>query len=374
MRRIVAVVLFGVLAGACGRLGAPAGQGQPVRWGSAPNAAPPVVRATVPSGVTQALVVRARISPGVAALARAAVAAVTVKANGQTIDLALAAVRSSELRRVTSAATAGDVSLWAALRAGRVLLTRDQARRLRVRPGSHVRMQSPSGSPIRLRVGAVVPDEMGTVGGALVSAEQGGRFGIDTPNLLLVAAQSWEAVPTVTQTLTRLLRIGVQVPGLAFLTGSTAARAFGSFRYVINADGTIAQDAAWVRSNIVTARVPILGSVRCHRMMIPQLRAALGEIKRAGLAGAIDLADFRRSGGCYVARTQLWDPARPLSMHAWGLAVDINVAGNGYGATPHQDPRIVAAFERWGFRWGGRWSPPDGMHFELAALLSPTRR
>jgi D-alanyl-D-alanine carboxypeptidase-like protein len=250
-------------------------------------------------------------------------------------------------------------------------LTRDQAARLRVRPGSHVRMQSPSGSPIRLRVGAIVPDEMGTVGGALVSAEQGDRFGIATPNVLLVAAQSWEAVPTVTQTLTRLLRIGVQVPGLAFLTGSMAARSFGSFRYVINSDGTIAQDAAWVRANIVGARVPILGSVRCHRLIIPQLTAALSEIERAGLAGAIDLADFHRSGGCYVARTQLWDPARPLSMHAWGLALDINVAPNGYGATPHQDPRLVATFERWGFRWGGRWSPPDGMHFELGALLRP---
>jgi hypothetical protein len=34
------------------------------------------------------------------------------------------------------------------------------------------------------------------------------------------------------------------------------------------------------------------------------------------------------------------------------------------------DPRVVSIMEKWGFRWGGRWSPPDGHHFELAALIS----
>ena len=28
-------------------------------------------------------------------------------------------------------------------------------------------------------------------------------------------------------------------------------------------------------------------------------------------------------------------------------------------------PRLVSAFERWGFTWGGRWLVPDGMHFEI---------
>ncbi len=57
-------------------------------------------------------------------------------------------------------------------------------------------------------------------------------------------------------------------------------------------------------------------------------------------------------------------------MHAWGLAVDFNVRGNEFGNhNPEMDPRIVEIFERWGFVWGGRWSTPDGMHFELGALL-----
>jgi hypothetical protein len=100
--------------------------------------------------------------------------------------------------------------------------------------------------------------------------------------------------------------------------------------------------------------------------MLPQLYGALAEIRARGLARAIDPHQF---GGCYVSRTIMWDPANPPSMHAWGLAIDLNVATNPYGRAPHQDPRVVAIFERWGFAWGGRWKIPDGMHFELAALL-----
>ncbi|HWL66491.1 MAG TPA: M15 family metallopeptidase [Actinomycetota bacterium] len=33
------------------------------------------------------------------------------------------------------------------------------------------------------------------------------------------------------------------------------------------------------------------------------------------------------------------------------------------------DPRIVEIFAKWGFAWGGHWSTPDPMHFELSRLL-----
>ena len=56
-------------------------------------------------------------------------------------------------------------------------------------------------------------------------------------------------------------------------------------------------------------------------------------------------------------------------MHAFGLAVDLNVSSNYYGTRGDMDPEIVAIFEKWGFLWGGRWSQPDPMHFELARLV-----
>ncbi|MGH9196423.1 MAG: M15 family metallopeptidase, partial [Acidimicrobiia bacterium] len=155
-----------------------------------------------------------------------------------------------------------------------------------------------------------------------------------------------------------------------FISGPNAARAFGSFGYIQNEDGTIAPDPAWVKKNIVKSKVPILGDVVCHRYLIPQLKAALSEIEGEGAAASIDVADYHYQGGCFVPRLiRGQDPGRSVSMHAWGLAIDINVKQNPAGSPSKMDPRVVAAFERWGFRWGGRWSPPDAHHFELAALV-----
>ena len=57
-------------------------------------------------------------------------------------------------------------------------------------------------------------------------------------------------------------------------------------------------------------------------------------------------------------------PTAGLSHHSWGIALDINVPQNPFGAEPDQDPDMVEVFERWGFIWGGDFILPDGMHFE----------
>jgi hypothetical protein len=160
-----------------------------------------------------------------------------------------------------------------------------------------------------------------------------------------------------------LLRPAAAEP-FAFLTGSRAARAFGAFSYRYFPDGTIQPDARWVRHSIVTESVPILGSVTCHRLMIPQLRGALREVVRSGLASKI-----RTYNGCYVPRFMERDPKHTVSLHTWGIAIDLNAASNGRGTRGSMDPQVVAIFKRWGFRWGGDWSWTDPMHFELGALL-----
>jgi hypothetical protein len=119
-------------------------------------------------------------------------------------------------------------------------------------------------------------------------------------------------------------------------------------------------DPRWVRRNIVTRSVPILGAVTCHRAMIAPLRQALGRLQRQGLARLVDPGDY---AGCFAARRI--PGSGSLSLHAWGLAADINASENPQGSTPRQDPRVVRAFEQVGFTWGGRWpTAPDGMHFE----------
>lgn len=134
------------------------------------------------------------------------------------------------------------------------------------------------------------------------------------------------------------------------------------FDYRDDGDGTITIDPGWVQRNITTAEVPLLGTVRCHRAVIGPLTGALQQVADEGLAAAIDPADY---GGCWVARRIDRSPAKPLSMHAWGLAIDMNVSTNGLGATPTMNRRVVDVFRHHGFAWGGDWSRPDGMHFEL---------
>jgi hypothetical protein len=136
------------------------------------------------------------------------------------------------------------------------------------------------------------------------------------------------------------------------------------FRILQN--GFIDPDPAWVASNISTGSVPILGTVRCHRIMIPQLASALQEISDRGLASEIRPGDY---AGCYVPRFIDRDPRRGLSMHAFGLAVDLNVSTNGLGTRGDMHPEVVQIFQKWGFNWGGVWSRPDPMHFELARIV-----
>jgi len=106
--------------------------------------------------------------------------------------------------------------------------------------------------------------------------------------------------------------------------------------------------------------VPVLGSVTCHRAMLPALRGALTEIARAGLGGTLGAY-----GGCYRPRlVRGGDSGGTLSRHSYGIAVDVNVARNSFGGRVDMHPRVVEIFRRWGFAWGGTWVRPDGMHFE----------
>ncbi len=134
---------------------------------------------------------------------------------------------------------------------------------------------------------------------------------------------------------------------------------FGEFAMREASGRDIEQDRDWVAAHIVTATVPIVGQVRCHRDFVPSLRGALAEVEERGLAHLVDRGDY---AGC-------WSPRRagedgPLSHHAWGIAVDLNASVNRQGGASTQDPRLVQVMRRWGMAWGGEWLLPDPMHFE----------
>lgn len=150
--------------------------------------------------------------------------------------------------------------------------------------------------------------------------------------------------------------------GDAVLPQLLVKETFGEFAARPLPDGTIDIHDPWEQRNIRFTSVPILGRVKCHRVLFPQLREALRDVQREGLAHAIQSEQY---GGCSSPRFINLDPNGRLSHHSWGIAIDLNVAENRYGTRGNLDMRVVEIFEdRWGFTWGGRWIHPDPMHFE----------
>ena len=230
-----------------------------------------------------------------------------------------------------------------------------------------------------VQIAAVLPDE--AIGGAelMVSRTTGRTIGVRSDRYLLLRPAEGQAMRsgTVRELLRPLLpselgafaRVQVRTssetpllrPGDAVLSTAQTKSVFGEFaaRPEPGRPGYLDLDPDWVDEYLVTTRVPLLGTITCHRSVIDALLGAMRELRTRDLGSTIETYD-----GCFAPRFINRDPSAMLSHHSWGIAVDLNIAGNYYGQPPDQDPRLVAVMERWGFAWGGRYIVADGNHFE----------
>lgn len=331
----------------------------------------PEVEAVMPSlsvaGLSADEVATIRAIDGVQAAAAATVMQVDLQPPGGPQTVTVAAVDPTDFRPLTPGITANEPGVWQRIIAGDAAFNHDAGNRLTAPLGTSV----PTSDGDGLRIGAYASNGIPPVADALISTDRAAALGLTGDATVYVALAEGADEGAVTAAITAA---GGQVTAIeppeeqqAFLTGSAAADFFEPFNYVDHGDGLITIDPDWVARNIETRRLPIFtGDVTCHKQMLIQLEGALAEVEANGLAPLIDTTDY---GGCWVARHIDWRPDRPISMHGWGLAVDFNVRTNGLGQQPTMDPRIVEIFDRWGFVWGGRWSRPDGMHFEIGAVL-----
>lgn len=101
--------------------------------------------------------------------------------------------------------------------------------------------------------------------------------------------------------------------------------------------------------------------IYCNKDIVPLLNQAFKNINYRGLSNQVKTWD-----GCFNIRKKRG--ATSMSLHSWGLAIDINAAWNGFGKPPTMSPELVKCFTDAGFDWGGKWSRPDGMHFQIAKL------
>jgi hypothetical protein len=119
----------------------------------------------------------------------------------------------------------------------------------------------------------------------------------------------------------------------------------------------------------VTERVALYGSavVAVDPRIVEATRALNDVLARWGYKTR------RADTGAYNCRKITG--GRGYSLHAYGIAVDINWDTNPYGATKTDMPsgmvdeieaiRTTAGLPVW--EWGGDWRTPDTMHYEIAA-------
>lgn len=117
--------------------------------------------------------------------------------------------------------------------------------------------------------------------------------------------------------------------------------------------------------------------IYCHPLLIPVLTNAFNNLIIRGFVDELKTWDgcwnFRPIRGYEKIYSQWMDineekAIKYLSIHSWACAIDLNAATNQLGKKPTLSKGFVKCFTDAGFEWGGSWSRPDGMHFQLASL------
>lgn len=286
-------------------------------------------------------------------------------------DVTVLGVDAVSFRPLTPEVTAASDPVWDRLAEGEALVQHDLARELGLELGDALLLTTDDGVTTTLRIGALAANGTPPLADLLVSTRVARDLGHDEPDTLVVSVDG--DLDGVVAALTDATGADVDVrrpppePVAPQRQGNSPTGAIESFSYTSRADGSIQIHGDWVARNIVRLELPGMPATQCHRVMVPQVQAAVRELIERGIYGHLDPSQF---AGCFNARHIDRNPARPLSMHAWGLAIDFNSRDNPLGARPVMDPEVVEVFRRWGFKWGGDWRRPDGMHFELERIVS----
>jgi hypothetical protein len=238
------------------------------------------------------------------------------------------------------------------------VLSRTGAKLRRVKSGGKLKLDGDRS----LKVSGVVDDAL--LGGYEVALERtlASRYGIQRAAYLLVRPRG--PVGDLRTEIRKLLRgrsVRFVTPGdRPFVRGgdgvlpmSQVKARFGEFALPSLRKGW--PDPAWTRANLVTREVPLLGRVRCHKLVVDDLDKAMADLERQRLGDLVDVGEFRRDGGCWSPRLLRDARGGKLSRHAWGIAVALKVNG---------DERLVRTMARHGFVWGGDFARPDTTHFE----------
>jgi hypothetical protein len=154
---------------------------------------------------------------------------------------------------------------------------------------------------------------------------------------------------------------------------------FGKYDYkTVGTEGDISIVGDWEEKNIVRVQIPELigikglhtnGNVRVHRLVTDQLLGMWSAWKKKNLLKYVLTYE-----GAYCPR--LVRGGTTLSPHAFGTAFYLNYEWNRLGVQPAlvgeegSVRALVPIANEYGFYWGGHFTRLDGMHFEVAKLIT----
>ncbi len=99
----------------------------------------------------------------------------------------------------------------------------------------------------------------------------------------------------------------------------------------------------------------------CNRDLVNPLTRALNALISTG-----HVHELKTWDGCFNIRKKRG--LSSMSLHSWGIAIDVNAFENGLNQTPKLSAGFVKCFTDAGFDWGGTWKRKDGMHFQLSKI------
>jgi hypothetical protein len=99
----------------------------------------------------------------------------------------------------------------------------------------------------------------------------------------------------------------------------------------------------------------------CNKDIVAPLTQAFTNLISTG-----KVSELKTWDGCFNIRKKRG--LSSMSLHSWGIAIDVNAAWNQLNMVPKLTPEFVKCFTDAGFEWGGTWTRKDGMHFQLAKI------
>ena len=95
----------------------------------------------------------------------------------------------------------------------------------------------------------------------------------------------------------------------------------------------------------------------CHKLLAPIFHELFKRLVECDM-----MKHLQTFNGSYVYRATR--SGLSLSPHSYGMAIDLDAECNRMGYEPSIHDDVVKVAEQMGFTWGGRFSRPDGMHFQ----------